>query len=68
MHSQRFIVLTLVAVLATTFSGCSKETPAMASPACVELDMTTDVTRRAELLQKCPRAGPKFKPSPKIGY
>lgn len=61
------IAITLPAFLA----GCGKTqeatSPAVASPACAELDKATDAAQRAELLKKCPRSG-TFKASSKKDY
>ena len=54
-----FAVLLVATVLV---AGC-REKPALASPACAELGRTTDTEKRADLLKKCPRGGPDFKPS-----
>lgn len=50
--------LTALAII----SGCHDK-PVVASPACVELETTTDPAKRADLIKKCPRGGPNFKPS-----
>lgn len=68
MRTQRFIALALAAALAASLAGCGKEPPAVASPTCADLDKVTDPAQRAELLKKCPRSGPEFKPSPKKDY
>jgi entry exclusion lipoprotein TrbK len=68
MRTQRLIALALAAVLAAGLAGCGKEQPAVASPTCADLDKVTDPAQRAELLKKCPRSGPEFKPSPKKDY
>lgn len=64
MHLLAGATSLLVSVLA---SGCHNE-PAVASPACVELEKTTDPVRRQELERKCPRGGPAFKPSPVVNW
>ncbi|WP_426116087.1 entry exclusion lipoprotein TrbK [Massilia sp. PWRC2] len=53
-------------VLATSalLAAC-KDKAAVASPVCADLARTSDPARRAELLKKCPRSGPVFKPSEK---
>jgi len=68
MRTQRLIALALAATLAAGLAGCGKEAPAVASPICADLDKVTDPAQRAELLKKCPRSGPEFKPSPKKDY
>jgi len=49
---------------ASLMLGCSKkEDSDMASPYCVKLETETDPVARAELEKRCPRGGPKFRPS-----
>lgn len=67
MKAKRFLALITPAILAVVMGGCGKE-PEMASPTCADLDKITDLAQRAELLKKCPRTGPEFKPSPKKEY
>jgi len=68
MRTQPFIALALAAALAASLAGCSKEPPTAASPSCADLNKVTDPAQRVELLKKCPRSGPEFKPSPKKDY
>lgn len=60
--SSILLALTVLAILV----GCDNK-PAVASPACVELDKTTDPAKRAELQKQCPRGG-SFKPSKGISW
>lgn len=72
MNKQRLVMLMVAATFAAFLTACEKtqemKTQEVASPACVELEKTTDPAKKAELLKKCPRSGPEFKPSPKIEY
>lgn len=53
----------LAIIVATALAGCTDK-PIVSSPACADLEKTTDPAQRAELLEKCPRGGTEFKPSP----
>lgn len=64
MIAKRILALVVPAILAALVGGCGKD-PETASPTCADLDKITDTAQRAELLKKCPRSGPEFKPSPK---
>ena len=68
MRTQQLAALLLAATLAAGLAGCGKEAPAVASPTCADADKVTDPAQKAELLKKCPRSGPEFKPSPKKSY
>ena len=68
MRTQQLAALLLAATLAASLAGCGKEAPAVASPTCADVDKVTDPAQKAELLKKCPRSGPEFKPSPKKSY
>jgi entry exclusion lipoprotein TrbK len=50
--------------LCVMFAGCDGRTAAV-STACAKLANATDPARKAELVKKCPRGGPVFKPSEK---
>lgn len=67
MNKQRLVMLMVVVALAAFLTGCGK-TQEIASPTCAELEKVSDQKQKAELLKKCPRLGPEFKASPKIGY
>lgn len=61
-------LLLMLVVAAGLNVGCSKKTDEIyqgASPICADLDKITDPAEKAELLKKCPRGGPGFKPSDK---
>ncbi|MGV7209320.1 entry exclusion lipoprotein TrbK [Oxalobacteraceae bacterium A2-2] len=47
-------------------AGCKPE-PLVASPACVEMNKTTDPIKKKELEKQCPRAS-RFKPSPHVTW
>jgi len=55
-------ILALASLLPVLLTGCNDK-PAVASPACADLEKTTDPAARAELLKRCPRVGPAYKPS-----
>jgi entry exclusion lipoprotein TrbK len=62
------MLLLMLVVAAGLNTGCSKKADEIyqeASPICADLDKITDPTKKAELLKKCPRGGPGFKPSDK---
>lgn len=42
--------------------GCN-ERPVIASPSCADIEKITDPAKKSELLKRCPRSGPAFKPS-----
>lgn len=67
MSTKRFVSLILAATVMAVIGGCGK-TPEVASPDCAELDKTIDPAKRTELLKKCPRSGPAFRPSPIKSY
>lgn len=64
MSAKRLLSLFVAATIAALIAGCGK-TPDVASPTCADLDKITDPAKKAELLKKCPRSGPAFKPSEK---
>lgn len=68
MSTQRFSVFIVATSLVAFLSGCGKAPPEVASPTCADLDKVTDPVQKTELLKKCPRSGPEFKPSPKKEY
>jgi entry exclusion lipoprotein TrbK len=55
-------ILVLAALVPALLTGCN-EKPAVAGETCADLNKITDAAARAELLKKCPRSGPDFKPS-----
>lgn len=63
MKNTRYVSLLLVIIVATALAGCRGE-PAVSSPACADLQKTTDPAEKAEILKKCPRGDSEFKPSP----
>lgn len=63
MKPRNSVVFAFLLAATAMAAGCHEE-PAVASPACVELEKTTNPARRAELLKRCPRVGPEFKRSP----
>lgn len=66
MNKRALLLMTIVA--ASLNVGCGKksdESTHVASPTCADLDKITDPIQKAELLKKCPRGGPGFKPSDK---
>ncbi len=74
MRTQRLTALILAAAFAAVLVGCNKTPePQVASPDCAPLASMTEAQKadpafQAELLKKCPRSGPEFKPSPKKSY
>jgi entry exclusion lipoprotein TrbK len=74
MHIHRLALLGASAILAVVLAGCNKmPDPQVASPECAPLASMTaaqkaDPAIQAELIKKCPRAGPGFKASPKQEY
>ena len=67
MNRKQIVSLVLGLLMITSLPGCAEDDKGqeIASPACADLDDVTDEAQRAELLKKCPRKGPDFKPSPK---
>jgi entry exclusion lipoprotein TrbK len=62
MKSRNHEMAALVLAVGALLVGC-KDKPSVASPACADLEKVTDPVQKAELLKKCPRSGPAFKPS-----
>ena len=62
MKSKNHIVAVFMLAVGASLVGC-KDKPAVASPACADLEKVTDPAQKAELLKKCPRSGPACKPS-----
>jgi entry exclusion lipoprotein TrbK len=67
MKTNISAVFAVLLAATMTVSGC-REKPAVASPSCAELEKISDPAQRAELLKKCPRGGPDFKPSPEKNW
>jgi len=63
MKTQNFIVIAVLLVAAAIVVAC-KDKLAVASPACADLAGISDPAQKAELIKRCPRNGPDFKPSP----
>lgn len=63
MKIQNFIAIAVLLVAAAIVAAC-KDKPAVASPACADLAGVSDPAQKAELIKRCPRSGPDFKPSP----
>lgn len=55
----------LILIASTLLSACFDKKLETASPNCADFDKATDSVQKAELLRKCPRIGPAFKPSEK---
>lgn len=55
------VVATAVAAL---MIGCGEQ-PQATNIVCADFEKTTDPAKKEELLKKCPRIGPAFKPSDK---
>lgn len=60
MNSNIHAVSVLMLAICALFVGCKDN---VASPACADLGKVTDPVVKADLLKKCPRSGPDFKPS-----
>lgn len=63
MSAKRLLSLLAATTIAALIAGCGKTPSDVASPTCADLDKITDPVQQAELLKKCPRSGPAFKPS-----
>lgn len=66
MNKKYFLLIILATAVLTV--GCSKnpdEKIEVVSPTCADLGKVIDPVQKAELLKKCPRGGPAFKPSDK---
>ena len=68
MMNSKYLMSLVLALAATSLvTGCGDK-PSSASPACADLDKITDPAQKEELLKKCPRSGPAFKPSEKKNW
>ncbi|MFZ3287954.1 MAG: entry exclusion lipoprotein TrbK [Telluria sp.] len=63
MSQKNSIVAVFVLMNTLLLAGCG-DRPPVASPTCADLEKITDPVQKAELLKKCPRSGPVYKPSP----
>jgi entry exclusion lipoprotein TrbK len=63
MKNKKCIAIAVVLVAAVLVAAC-KDKPAVASPACADIAGISDPAQKAELIKRCPRNGPDFKPSP----
>ena len=67
MNAMGSLFMIGACIVIAAITGCSKQ-PEIASSECAELGTTTSPSQRAELVKKCPRSGPDFKPSPRQSY
>lgn len=65
MSAKFFLGLAFFLLAISMVLGCEDKASATRID-CVNVNKITDPQRKAELLKRCPRMGPEFKPSPKV--
>jgi len=67
MMKKPIVLLFVVSIL--VMSGCSEKPQEVSGGlTCADYERVTDKAARNDLLKKCPRLGPAFKPSNDKGY
>ena len=65
MNTKFILMLAFSSLVALMVLGCEDKASATRA-ACVNIEKVTDIQQKVELLKRCPRVGPEFKPSPKV--